>query len=203
MQKIDYKKELKEFYGGRVNDFQIVHVPTHQFLMIDGQGSPNDPPFTTAIEALYPVAYTLKFTVKNTQAIDYGVMPLEGLFWSQGAEFDALHKDQWLWTLMIMQPPFITNTMVEAALESVKQKKNQDRVDDIRFESYAEGRAAQVMYVGPYADEGPTIAQLHEFIADHRGELTDNRKQKHHEIYLSDARRTDPARLKTIIRQPF
>ena len=204
MKKIDFKKELKHLYAGKKDEMTVVDVPTMNFLMVDGQGDPNSSQeFKDAIEALYPVAYTLKFHVKATLQKDYGVMPLEGRFWTDGREFDASDKDSWNWTLSVMQPDFITKEMVAEAIETVRDKKNPPALDQLRFESVSEGRAAQVFYVGPYADEAPTIAKLHAFIAEQGGELTDHRKQLHHEIYLSDARRTDPAKLKTIIRQPF
>ncbi len=205
MNKIDFKKELKHLYGGKVGENVLVDVPSMQFLMVDGQGSPNtSDEFKEAIEALYPVAYTLKFTCKADLGKDYGVMPLEGRFWTEDdIEFNASDKDSWQWTLMVMQPDFITKDMVDVAVDKVREKKNPPALDKLRFETLEEGHAAQVMYVGPYADESPTIQELHQFIADQGGELSDNRKTKHHEIYLSDARRTDPSKLKTVIRQPF
>ena len=205
MKKIDFKKELKHLYGGKVGEMVLVDVPKMNFLMVDGKGNPNtSEEFKLAIEALYPVSYTLKFTCKKELEKDYGVMPLEGRFWTKDdVEFDADNKDAWQWTLMVMQPDFITKKMADEAIESVRGKKNPPAIDKLRFESFEEGRAAQVMYVGPYSEEAPTIQKLHQFILDNDGELIDHRVKKHHEIYLSDARRTDPAKLKTVIRQPF
>lgn len=206
MEKIDFKKEFKHLYAGKVGDMRIVDVPTMNYLIVDGTGNPNtSEEFTHAIEALYPVAYTLKFTCKKEIGKDFGIMPLEGQFWTNdNADFDAEHKDAWHWTLMVMQPDFITAEMVAQTIDAVRQKKNPPAIDRLHFESLTEGRAAQVMYVGAYADEGPTIAKLHQFIQDSGGELgAHNRDKKHHEIYLSDARRTAPEKLKTIIRQPF
>lgn len=204
MGKIDFKKELKHLYNGKVGENVVVDVPSMNFLMIDGKGDPNIAPrFVQAIEALYPVAYTLKFMCKKELGQDYGVMPLEGRFWVENMdEFDADNKEAWLWTLIIMQPPMITDAMFSKAIEQVRIKKKPPALADIRFERLDEGCSAQVMYVGPYADEGPTIKKLHKFI-DAEGGAFDGAVQKHHEIYLSDARRTDPSRLKTIIRQPF
>jgi hypothetical protein len=204
MQKIDYKKELKHLYGGKVGENITVDVPSMKYLMIDGSGNPNtSKEFTDAIETLYPVAYTLKFMCKLGIEKDYGVMPLEGQFWTKDmASFDANDKDNWLWTLMIMQPEMITTEMFEKAVDQVKAKKNPSALSKIRFQEFTEGRAAQVMYVGPYANEGPTIQKLHEFIASNSGKL-DGAVKKHHEIYLSDMRRTAPDKLKTIIRQPY
>ncbi len=205
MNKRDYKKELKHLYGGKVGQNILVDVPSMNFLMVDGSGNPNtSQEFTQAIEALYPVAYTLKFTCKKELGKDYGVLPLEGRFWTENdEEFDADNKDAWQWTLMVMQPECISDEMVTAAIEAVREKKNPPALSKLRFESFEEGRAAQVMYVGPYSDEAPTIKKLHDFIKGQDGELTDHRVQKHHEIYLSDARRVDPSKLKTVIRQPF
>ncbi len=140
---------------------------------------------------------------KKELETDYGVMPLEGLFWTENMDdFDAADKDNWLWTLMIMQPAMITKEMYNQAVKQVAAKKNPPALSKIRFGILNEGQAAQVMYLGPYAEEGPTIKKLHAFIASKGGRLNGDTK-KHHEIYLSDIRRTDPAKLKTIIRQPY
>jgi hypothetical protein len=204
MEKIDYKKQLQLLYSGKVGEQVLVDVPPMRFLMIDGHGDPNtSDEYVHAIEALYPVAYTLKFMSKKTLAKDYAVMPLEGLWWSDNMEdFLTGNKSNWDWTMMIMQPDFVSEQMVKTAVEEVQKKKNPASLDKLRFDTYDEGRAAQVMYVGAYADEGPTIVKLHEFIASQGGELEATTKN-HHEIYLGDPRRADPAKLKTIIRQPF
>ena len=204
MNKIDYKKEYKDLYNGKVGAINTVDVPPMNYLMIDGKGDPNtSKEFTEAIETLYPVAYTLKFMCKRELNIDYGVMPLEGLYWAVDMEkFDVNDKDSWLWTLMIMQPEIITKDMCIKALEQVKAKKNPPALDKIKFEKLAEGRSAQVMYVGPYAKEGPTVLKLHDFIRNDGGKLNGEMK-KHHEIYLNDMSRTAADNLKTIIRQPY
>jgi hypothetical protein len=204
MDKIDYKKELKYLYGGKVGENVKVNVPSMKYLMIDGKGNPNTAKeFTEAVEALYPVAYTIKFMSKLSLGKDYGVMPLEGLFWTKDmSNFDATDKDNWLWTLMIMQPEIITDEMFAKAIEQVKNKKNPPALVGLRFEEFTEGRAAQVMYVGPYSNESTTIQKLHEFIAKDDGKLNGTVK-KHHEIYLSDMRRTAPEKLKTVIRQSY
>lgn len=204
MNKTDYKKELSDFYGGKVGQFAVVNVPPMNYLMVDGHGNPNtSPEYADAIQALYPVAYALKFICKKELSQDYSVMPLEGLWWTEDmASFLTTSKDDWLWTAMIMQPSIVTKELFERACQQVADKKAPKGLDRLRFETYAEGRAAQVMYVGPYADEGPTIKQLHAFIAEQGGTLSATNKH-HHEIYLGDPRRTDPTMLKTIIRQPF
>lgn len=204
MPKVDYKKQLKEFYSGKVDKPVVVTVPKMNFLMVDGKGDPNtSQEYIDAIETLYPVAYTIKFLCKNKYEQDFGVMPLEGLWWSEDMQ-DFLNgkKDNWQWTAMIMQPPEVTKEYFQEALELVKKRKVPKSLDKIRFEQYKEGRATQVLYIGPYSEETETISRLHDFIKEQGGELTNTTKH-HHEIYLSDPRRVDPAKLKTIIRQPF
>jgi len=201
MQKIDFKKELKPFYQASASQAMLVDLPTMRYLMIDGEGDPNiAPAYAHAVEALFTVSYTLKFMVKKGPlAIDYGVMPLEGLWWSDDmASFAAGDKSRWKWTMMIMQPPCITRAMVDDAMAQVRVKKNPPALPRLRFEPMTEGRCAQILHVGPFSEEGPTVDKLHRFIAT-IGELAG----KHHEIYLSDVRRADPARWKTIIRQPL
>jgi hypothetical protein len=204
MKKIDYKKELSEYYQLKVDQPVVVDVPKMNFIMIDGQGDPNtSKDFSDAIEALYPVAYTIKFMCKKQLQTDFGVMPLEGLWWAEDMnKFKADDKSNWLWTAMIMQPDCVTQDIFDQAIKQVKEKKNPKSLGKVRFEQYHEGRSAQVMYVGPYSGEGSTIAKLHEFIAEQGGKLVETNKH-HHEIYLNDQRRVDPAKLKTIIRQPF
>lgn len=204
MEKLDYKKRLKEYYSGKIGKPVTVEVPAMNFLMIDGKGDPNtSQEYIDAIQTLYPVAYTIKFTYKKEFGKDVGVMPLEGLWWTENmADFSTEDKSNWLWTAMIMQPDFVTKQVFDQAIKQVADKKNPPSLNKLRFQEYDEGRSAQVMYVGPYADEGPTIMNLHEFIKDQGGKL-DKTNKHHHEIYLGDPRRTDPSKLKTIIRQPY
>ncbi len=188
MKKIDFKKELKHFYKPSVKGVERVTVPEMNFLMIDGQGDPNtSQEFQDAIEALYSVSYALKFMVKKgDMEIDYGVMPLEGLWWSDDmSTFSVDCKEAWKWTLMIMQPEFISRAMVEDAIEKVRAKKNPVSLPKLRFESFEEGDVAQIMHIGPFSDEGPTIEKVHAFIEASGKE----RRGKHHEIYLSDIRK--------------
>ena len=199
MQKIDLKKELKHLYQPSAKKVARVDVPALQFLMIDGEGDPNTShEYAQAVEALFSVSYTLKFMIKKgPQAIDYAVMPLEGLWWADDmSRFTDNDKSKWKWTMMIMQPHFVDSAVIQSAIEDVKRKKALPAVDRLRLETFAEGPCAQVLHVGPFSDEGPTIRRVHEFIGA-RGALTG----KHHEIYLSDVRRADPAKWKTIIRQ--
>ncbi len=201
MQKIDYKKQLKALYGPSAKDVVEVDVPPLNYLMIDGTGGPDGPGFQAAIAALFPLAYTLKFMIKKGPlAIDFGVMPLEGLWWADDmSTFIAGDKDKWLWTLMIMQPDLITAPLVDEAVAAVKKKQNPHALPQVRFARYDEGRCAQILHKGPFSEEGPTVERLHAFIASQGCALT----KKHHEIYLSDIRRAAPENLKTVLRQPM
>jgi hypothetical protein len=202
MQKIDLKRDLKHLYLPPTKQVVAVDVPEMNFLMVDGQGDPNtSQAYAEALEALYAVSYTLKFAVKKGPlAIDYGVMPLEGLWWADDmSDFVTGDRSQWQWTMMIMQPEFITRDMVQTAVSAVRSKNNPAALSALRFEPFAEGRVAQTMHVGPFSDEGPVIERVHDFIDSSGCE----RAGKHHEIYLTDIRKADPAKWKTIIRQPM
>ena len=204
METIDLKKELKDLYQAKVGKPVTVTVPKMNFIMIDGHGDPNNSPeYTDAIQALYPVTYTLKFMCKAELKKNFGVMPLEGLWWTKNIkDFQVEDKSNWLWTAMIMQPDFITKEMFDRAVKQVAEKKNPKSLDKVRFAEYDEGRSAQVMYVGPYSGEGPTIMEVHDFIRENGGKIDETNKH-HHEIYLGDPRRTEASKLKTIIRQPY
>jgi hypothetical protein len=202
MVKIDYKKNLKHLYKPSAKKVEIVDVPEMNFLMVDGEGDPNtSKSFSDAIEALYPLAYTLKFMVKKgDMGIDYGVLPLEALWWADDmTAFAKGNKDNWKWTVMIMQPEFITQEMVVTATQEVERKKNPVSLPLVRFESFKEGKAAQTMHIGPFSEEGPTIERVHLHIEENGSQ----RVGKHHEIYLSDIRRATPEKWKTIVRQPM
>lgn len=202
MEKIDYKKRLKHLYAPSARKVEIVDVPRMNFLMIDGMGDPNtSTSFKDAIEALYPLSYTLKFMVKKgKKGVDYGVLPLEALWWADDmSAFAAGKKDDWKWTVMIMQPEFITQSMVAWATEEVKRRKDPASLPLVRFEAFNEGKAAQIMHIGPFSEEGPTIEKVHAFIE----KSGSRRTGKHHEIYLSDIRRAAPEKWKTIVRQPM
>lgn len=202
MEKIDYKKTLKHLYKPSAKKIEIVDVPQMNFLMVDGEGDPNSSiAFGQAIEALYPLAYTLKFMAKKGDlAIDYGVLPLEALWWSDDmSAFTTGNKDAWKWTVMIMQPEFITHQMFAICIEEVARKKNPVSLDLVRFDSFKEGKAAQTLHIGPFSEEGPTIEKVHLFIQENGGRKTG----KHHEIYLSDIRKAAPEKWRTVIRQPM
>jgi hypothetical protein len=200
--KVDHKKELKHLYRPSIKEVAEVDVPPMSFLMVDGEGDPNTAPaYREAVEALYAVAYALKFMVKRGPLpVDYAVMPLEGLWWVEDMrQFSMADKDQWLWTSMIMQPDLVTEASFAEALAQVQKKKALPALGRVRFERFHEGLSAQIMHVGPYAAEAPTIQRLHHYIAERGYE----RRGKHHEIYLGDPRRTAPERLRTVIRQPM
>ena len=202
MEKIDYKKQLKQLYQPSPKKVEFVEVPEMNFLMVDGEGNPNTAKsYKEAVEALYAVSYTLKFMVKKGSiGIDYGVMPLEGLWWMDDmSNFDPDNKDEWKWTSMMMQPELITEDLVKEAVEQVRKKKDPNALDRIRFTSFHEGKAAQLMHIGPFSEEGPNIEKVHNAIAANGFEKTG----KHHEIYLSDIRRAAPEKWKTVIRQPY
>lgn len=186
MEKIDLKKDLKPLYQVSAKEVVQVEVPTFRFLMVDGEGDPNTAQeYAQAVEALFSVSYTAKFMVKKgPQELDYAVMPLEGLWWADDmSAFAADDKTKWKWTMMIMQPSFIADEVIETAMAEVRRRKAVPAVDKLRLESFSEGLCAQVLHIGPFSEEGPTIERLHEFIDARTG-----RTGKHHEIYLSDMR---------------
>jgi hypothetical protein len=202
MKKLDLKKQWKPLYDAKPEAVVAVEVPPLPYLMVDGEGDPNtSQSYIEAIEALYSLSYMLKFAIKKgSRAIDYGVMPLEGLWWADDPRvFHQADKSSWKWTAMIAQPEFITQAEVDAAIGEVRIKKNPAALGRVRFEVLSEGAAAQILHIGPYADEGPTIQRMHEFIQRAGKQL----RGKHHEIYLSDPRRSAPEKLKTILRQPM
>ncbi len=170
--------------------------------MIDGTGNPNTSrEYRDSVEALFSVSYTLKFMIKKgKQAADYGVLPLEGLWWADNMnDFVSGNKDAWKWTSMIMQPEkLITNELVKDAIEIVKKKKNPSALSKLRFEAFNEGLSVQILHLGPYSAEKSTVEKLHTFIMENGFAPIG----KHHEIYLSDPSKSTPEKLKTIVRQP-
>jgi len=203
--KVDFKKLMKVFYLPSANEVVVVEVPEMQFLMIDGMGSPGDSKeYQDALAAIYPVAFKIKFLSKAKKK-DYVVPPLEGLWWSDNMnDFTEGNRDKWKWTMMIMQPDWITKEMVDEALKITKKSKPDlvEGLKKLRFERYFEGRSAQIMHLGPYSEEKPTIEKIHNFIKTKGGKF-DGHKLKHHEIYLSDPRKAKSENMKTVIRQPF
>jgi hypothetical protein len=183
---------------------ELVRVPELTFVMVDGSGDPNSSAdYLDAIGTLYGLSYALKFALKKELGLAYRVHPLEGLWWTDAmADFSTAHKDEWHWTAMIAQPDEVTPEWFERARDEVARKKAQPGLERARLERFDEGLAGQVLYLGPYSDEGPTIAALHRYITE-SGHAFDGRVQKHHEIYLGDPRRSAPEKLRTIIRQPL
>lgn len=180
---------------------QLVQVPALRFLCLDGHGDPNtSQAYAAAVQALYSVSYAAKFAVKKAGGPEFKVSPLEGLWWAADmSTFLTGDKSEWDWTMMIRQPDAVTGDLVARLADEVAANKSMPVAKELRLISFEEGAAAQVLHVGPYDTEGPTIAHLHEFIQAH-GFTLDGR---HHEIYLGDPRRSAPERLRTIIRQPY
>lgn len=206
MKKLDLRKQLKDFYVPSAKKVEIVDVPEFSFAMIDGQMEPGKTPdtsqeFQNAIQALYGISYTLKFMSKlrKKKPIDYTVMALEGLWWVDSGEFDFNKKEQWRWTIMIMQPEHITETMYREALEQIRKKKANPALDRLRLGRFREGLSMQTMHIGPYAEESHTIEKMKAFARENGYSF----RGKHHEIYFGDPRRTKSERLKTVLRQPI
>jgi hypothetical protein len=206
MDTLDYKKQMKELYFPPNTQPVLIDVPEMQFVMADGHGDPNTSAlFQDAMQALYGLSYTIKFMLKTENTQDYVVFPLEGLWWMEDMrEFSLDRKDEWLWTVMIRQPEWVNQTHFKKAIEEIKRKKQAKKepvpesLSRVRFERFKEGLSTQIMHIGPFAAEAPTIAKLHSYITEQGFKLRD----KHHEIYMSDPRRTPQEKLKTVIRQP-
>ena len=209
MNKIDFKKTEKYLYSGRVGRFDILEIPSIQYLMIDGRGNPNRTmSYGQAIAALYGLSYGIKFYSKAQLDRDYVVPPLEGMWWADDMDaFKSRDKDKWLWTMMIRQPDWITESTLDelrktTIIKNAKKKTpptNSDTFCGVRLGTVNEGLSVQVLHVGPYNDEGEILKEMHsEFIPQNNMVMTG----KHHEIYLSDPRRASPDKLKTILRQP-
>jgi len=200
MTKVDFKKTLKHLYIPP-KKFVTVEVPAMQFLMVDGHGDPNtSQDYKDAIEALYGVAYKMKFISKKILEKDYIVPPLEGLWWAEDMQtFMTREKSAWDWTMMIMTPDWISNEIFVNAVEQVRKSKNPSALEKVRLERYHEGLSVQIMHIGSYDDEGPVLAKMHSDFIPKNGFVENG---KHHEIYLSDPRRVAPEKLKTVLRQP-
>jgi hypothetical protein len=188
----DVKRELKPFYAPKNREWALVDMPPQQFIAVDGVGDPNtSPDYADAVQALYAVAYKLKFASKRAGE-DFVVAPLEGLWWSPDpAVFTARAKQEWHWRMLISQPDWITPDHIKEAMDAANKR--------VRHETLAEGRCAQVLHIGSYDDETPLMARLHdEYLPANNLTPTG----PHHEVYLGDPRRTAPAKLRTVIRQP-
>lgn len=200
--KVDFRKELRHLYQPTAKEFVVVQVPPMQFLMVDGRGDPNTAQeYQAAVEALYAAAYKIKFMSKQNMDRDYVVPPLEGLWWANDMEVFTSQKDRdaWIWTMMIMQPEWITQSMYIDAVKEVQEQKGLPALSGLRLHTYDEGLSVQILHIGPYKAEGPTLKRMHhEFIPQHGYEMFG----KHHEIYLGDPRRVAPDKLRTVLRQP-
>ncbi len=199
MKTIDLKKTLKPLYTASATKPALIDVPPLDALMVDGTGDPDGPAFQEAVGSLYSVAYHLKFAFKKGKGVDYPVMALEGLWCADDPSvFTSGKRDQWKWTLFIVLPDVVTGKDVAETIAAVKKKAKFPRFPEIRFERFVEGKAAQIMHIGPYATEAATIERLHAFVAEQGYRL----RGWHHEIYLGDPRRSAPEKLRTILRHP-
>ncbi len=200
--KVDLKRDLKHLYNPSAKEPVVVEVPPMNFLMISGTGDPNTvQAYKDAVETLYAVAYPLKFAVKAQQGVDYGVMPLEGLWWTpeDKPDYQAQNRDHWQWTMMMMQPEYVSDDLVRETIAEVKRKKNPPAIERLSFEEYDEGMAVQIMHIGPFSAEHATIMRMRQFMDENGYE----KNGKHHEIYLADPRKSAPEKLKTVLREPL
>lgn len=204
MEKLDFKKADKAFYTGKAGVWDMLDVPAWSFIMMDGQGNPNGPSYARALAALYPVAYAIKFASKAV-GNDYVVPPLEALWWAENPDaFTQNRRDEWQWTVMLRVPETVTRDAFErgqgaAAAKLEKKKQDVTAISELRLATLSEGRCLQTLHIGPYTDEAPVLANLHDRVMPDLGVTFHG---PHHEIYLSDPRRTDPQKLKTLLRQP-
>ncbi len=200
-EKIDVKKTL-DGYRAKRGEVRIIEVPTLRYLMIDGRGDPNtSQSYADALAAIYPVAYKLKFASKRDLGRDYVVPPLEGLWWADDMQAftSARDKARWEWTMMILTPEWVDQQLVETAIAQAGARNAPTRLHDVRWESLSEGLSVQTLHVGPFDTEADVLASMHdEFIPGNGLRMVG----KHHEIYLSDPRKTAPEKLRTILRQP-
>lgn len=200
-EKIEMLQDLKHLYRPSPKEPVLVEVPTLNFIALDGSGDPNNSPlYQDTLQSLYQLAFTVKFAIKKAAGQDFQVMPLEGLWWAEDmTDFLTRAKDNWIWTMMIAQPPVVTPEWIETARAQILAKKDPaPRISKVRFIPYAEGTAVQIMHIGPYSAEGPNVQRIHAYAQSQGYHLAG----KHHEIYLGDPRRTAPEKLRTILRQP-
>lgn len=202
MEKIDFKKQLAALYNPKNKDWEYIDVPPMNYLMVDGEGDPNKSvEYKQAVEALFSVSYTLKFISKRQMDKDYVVSSLEGLWYADDMSvFESGNKDKYKWTMMIMQPEWITNEIILDAIEQAGKKKVLPALTKLYVKKYNEGRCLQLLHIGSYNDEAPKLAYLHhDFMPSNKLDFNG----LHHEIYLGDPRKADPSKLKTILRQPI
>jgi hypothetical protein len=197
----DWRKELKELYLPSSKEVSVVDVPKMRFLMVDGEGAPGSETMGECFGALYTISYGAKFAIKKKDAKkDFKVFPAEGLWWmNDDGSFEMGKKDRWKWTIMVAQPDQVTKESVEEVRAQAMKKKDNPLLSEVRFEEFIEGKAAQIMHIGPYDEEGPNIEKIHKLILS----LGKKPSGKHHEIYLSDPGRVPSDKCKTVVRQPF
>ncbi|MFM9269076.1 GyrI-like domain-containing protein [Halomonas elongata] len=201
MEKIDYKKTLRRLYKPSAKNVEFIDVPSLNYLTITGKGRPEGEEYQQALQSLYPVAYKIKFWVKENKHFDYVIPPLEGLWWADDlSDFIKGNRDEWRWAMMIMQPEPVTREIVELVINAVVSKRSSpNALNKVEFKTINEGECAQILHLGPFSEEGQVIQRLHEAIRNKGRSLGG----KHHEIYLSDMRRVLPQKYRTIIRQPM
>lgn len=211
--KLDYKKEFKDLYMPKRKP-TLIDVPTMNFIMVDGRGNPNDKDgeYQSAVELLYGLSYTIKMSkMGNYQPkgyFEYVVPPLEGLWWMKDCKIDLTNKDKLYWTSMIRQPEFVTKEVFQWACSEIIKKKPHLDISKVQFKTFTEGLCVQIMHIGPYDDEPKTVAQIENYIESNnlRNAIStvqsDGTIRRHHEIYLSDPRKTSPEKLKTVLRHP-
>ncbi|HHT04753.1 MAG TPA: transcriptional regulator [Hydrogenispora sp.] len=202
----DYKKEYKDLYMPKDKPV-LIEVPPMNFLMADGSGDPNNnPEFQQATELLYGLSYTIKMSKKKGKEPDgyfeYVVPPLEGLWWIDEGLFSLEKRDNWKWTLMIRQPEFVNEELIQWATTELMRKKPELTTKKARFEVFEEGLCVQIMHVGPYSTEPETMKKVEAFLLEHGLKNRLSSGGKHHEIYLSDPRKAKPERMKTVLRHP-
>lgn len=209
MDTFDYKTVYKELYNPSAKNVSLVTVPNMKFIAVDGVGDPNTSlEFSNAVEVLYGISYGIKMMPKKGITpegyVVYSVPPLEGLWWVEGErpvspeELLSIPKEKYHFTMMIMQPPFVTADLIESVRQSLYGKKDKDALDKLRFFEWEEGLSVQIMHLGPYNEEPATLAKMEAYIGEHGYEF----HNRHHEIYLGDPRRTAPEKLKTVLRHP-
>lgn len=201
MEKFDYKKAYKDLYLPK-NSPALIDVPKMSFIMVDGKGDPNDEEYQNAVPVLYALSYTVKMSKNRPDGFfDYVVPPLEGLWWTNGPFENSLRKD-WLWTAMIRQPEFVTQEVFDEAFEISKKKKPDIDISKARLEDFSEGLCVQIMHTGPYSEEPANVKKMQDYLAAKQLKDATGDIRKHHEIYLSDPRKTAPEKLKTVLRHP-
>ncbi len=203
--KVDYKKDYKDLYLPKTKPM-LIDVPPMNYIMIDGAGDPNQIEYQQAVGALYALAFTIKMSKMSGNQpqgyFEYVVPPLEGLWWISGGAFSFDERDNWLWTSMIRQPEFVTPAVFNWAVDECRRKKPELDLNKARFETFSEGLCVQIMHIGPYSDEPRSLALIEHFTEENGLVNQTGSERKHHEIYLSDPRKTAPEKLKTVLRLP-